>query len=168
MRFPLALLTLFVVAPALSGCGGFGLFGGADLTTLQVAGRYEFTEFTLDPVSDAVRDRRLLGDALSEDITLLLLENGEVRLERIRGDRVDETVASGRFRISGRTVTVRFSNARDVDAFYMPAEIAFEGGGGRLSAEVFREGINLERISSDYRGITRADVVLRIALREID
>ena len=156
---PLALLV------AVSGCGL--LFGAADLTALEVAGRYRFTEYTLDPVSDAVRDANLLGDGLSEDMTILLREDGTVALQRLRGENVDETLTSGTYAISGRTVTVRFDDGDVLEDFYMPSEVRFEGDGESLNAEVFREGINLEDISGDYRGITRADVTLRIRLREI-
>ena len=153
------------VAVALSGCGLLG--GGASLTALEVAGRYRFTEFTLDPVSGAVDDIDLLGDRLSEDVTLLLREDGTAALQRLRGERVDETLSNGTYAISGGTVTVRFDNAGALDDFYMPAEVAFEGGDRQLHAEVFREGLDLERISDDYRGVTRADARLRIRLEEI-
>ncbi|MEM0961099.1 MAG: hypothetical protein AAGK21_01005, partial [Bacteroidota bacterium] len=66
-----------------------------------------------------------------------------------------------------RTVRVSFDDGREVDEFFMPSEIDFEGGDERLRTEIFQEGVNLERISSDYRGITRADIVARIELREI-
>lgn len=165
-RSPL-LIVLLAVVVALPGCGMLGLFGGADLTALEVAGRYRFVEYTLDPVSDAVRDARLLGDVLSEDVTLLLREDGTVALQRLRGDRVDETITSGTFSVSGSTVRVRFDDGEAVEDFYMPDEVAFDADGASLEAEAFREGINLERISDDYRGITRADVTLRIRLREI-
>ena len=154
-----------LTAPALAGCGL--LFGASDLTALEVAGRYQFTEVTLDPVSDAVRDVRLLGDAVSEDLTLLLREDGTASLQRLRGDRVDETLTGGTYRISGRTVAVEFDDPGAVEDLYMPGEIRFEGDGETLRADVFREGINLEAISGDYRGITRADATLRLRLREI-
>jgi hypothetical protein len=166
-RSPL-LLALLTAAVALPGCGGLGLFGGgADLTALEVAGRYQFTEYTLDPVSDAVRDIELLGDRLSEDVTLLLREDGTAALQRLRGERVDETLSNGTYTISGGTVTVRFDDPGALDDFYMPGEVAFEGDGQTLRAEVFREGLDLERISGEYRGVTRADARLRIRLEEI-
>lgn len=160
-------LVLLLTLP-LSGCSVLGLFGGAaDLTTVEVAGRYRFTMVTVDPVSDAVRDYRALGREVSEDLTMMLQEDGVVRLERLRGDRVDAVIANGRYTISGRTVRVTFDDGREVDDFFLPSEIAFEGGGERLRADIFQEGLNLERISSDYRGITRADVTVRVELREI-
>lgn len=159
---PLSLLAFLV---ALSGCGSL-LGGGSDLSVLEVAGRYRFTEYTLDPVSDAVRDIDLRDDVLGDDVTLLLREDGTASLQRLRGDEVDETLAQGSFTVSGETVVTRFRQG-DVEDFYMPAEVRFEGGDGRLEAEVFREGISLERISSEYRGVTRADARLRIRLREI-
>ena len=158
-------LAALALAVALSGCGILG--GGASLTALEVAGRYRFVEYTLDPVSDAVRDVELLGDRLSEDVTLLLREDGTVALQRLRGERVDETISTGTYTISGGTVTVRFDNADALEDFYMPAEVAFEGGDRQLRAEVFREGLDLERVSGDYRGVTRADARLRIRLEEI-
>lgn len=165
MRLLPVFLVALVSAP-LAGCGT--LFGGAaDLTALEVAGRYRFTEYRIDPVSDAVDDVDLLGDRLSEDVTLLLREDGTAALQRLRGERVDETISNGAYRISGETVTVRFDNAGALDDFYMPAEVDFEGGDRRLEAEVFREGLDLERVSGDYRGVTRADARLRIRLREI-
>ena len=158
------LLTLIaLLALPLGGC----LFGGAAaLSPLEVAGRYRFTAFTLDPASDAVRDYRVLGNEVTDDVTLLLTEDGTVRLERLRGDRVDEALASGRYTISGRTVRVTFTSG-DVGSFFMPSQIDFEGGGERLRAEAFQEGVNLERISNEYRGVTRADVTARMELREI-
>lgn len=164
--FALFVLSAALVLP-LSGCGVLGIGGAPDLTAIEVAGRYEFTEFTLDPVSDAVRDYRALGEEVSDDLTLLLQEDGVVRLERLRGDRVDEVVAQGNYEIRGRTVRVSFDDGRAVEEFFLPSEVDFEGGDERLQAEIFREGVNLERVSSDYRGITRADVTLRIELREI-
>lgn len=162
-----SLLLSLVALPILAGCSALGLFGGSALTMLEVAGRYEFTEFTLDPVSDAVRDARLLGDQVSDDLTLLLREDGTVSLQRLRGERVDETVASGTYAISGRDVRVRFDSDRQLDDLYLPRDITFEGGDRQLRAEIFREGVNMEEISSDYRGLTRADATLRIRLREI-
>lgn len=166
----LAVLTAAVALSglALSGCGALGLFGGgADLTAFEVAGRYRFAEYALDPVSDAVRDIDLLGDVVSEDLTLLIREDGTVALQRLRGERVDETLTSGTYDISGRTVTVRFDDDDAVEELYMPSEVAFEADGQTLEAEVFREGLDLERISGDYRGVTRADARLRVRLREI-
>ncbi|MEM6288258.1 MAG: hypothetical protein AAF845_14010 [Bacteroidota bacterium] len=165
-RSPLSLALLAVVV-ALPGCGGLGIFGGSDLTALEVAGRYRFVEYTLDPVSDAVREARLLGGTVSEDMTLLLREDGTAALQRLRGDRVDETLASGVFSVSGETVRLRFDDGDALDGIYMPREVAFEADGQSLSAEAFREGVDLERISGNYRGITRADVTLRVRLREI-
>ena len=159
---PVTLLALLI---ALTGCGGL-LGGGSSLSVLEVAGRYRFVEYTLDPVSGAVDDIDLRDDVLPDDVTLLLREDGTVSLQRLRGEQVDETLAQGSFTVSGDRVTVRFRSG-DVGDYYMPAEIAFEGGDGRLEAEILREGLNLERISSDYRGITRADARLVIRLREI-
>ena len=127
----------------------------------------EFTTFTLDPVSDAVRDYRALGEEVSEDLTLFLQEDGTVRLERLRGDRVDEVMARGTYEIRGRTVRVAFDDGRAVEEIFLPSEIDFEGGDERLKADIFREAVNLERVSNDYRGITRADVTVRVELREI-
>ena len=63
MRTLASFALVALLAFPLSGCGALGMFGGApDLTAIEVAGRYEFTTFTLDPVSDAVRDYRALGE----------------------------------------------------------------------------------------------------------
>ena len=166
---PLAVFALAaLLAVPFGGCSALPFFGGAsDLSPLEIAGRYRFTEFTLDPVSDAVRDYRALGEEVSDDLTLRIEEDGTARLELLRGDRVDEVVARATYSISGRTVRVRFDRARDVDDLFLPGEVEFEGGDRRLRAEIFREAVNLERISGDYRGITRADVVVRVQLREI-
>ena len=160
-------LSLFaVLAVALAGCGLIG--GASDLSNIEVAGRYEFTDYTVEPTAGSVRAKRLLGDELSRDVTLLLLENGTARFERLRGGRVDETLASGTYTIHGREVRVDFRDLGELgDGLLMPRSISFQGGSGRLSAEVFLEGVNLEDLSSDYRGITRADVNLRMELREI-
>ena len=161
---PVLSLTLLV---ALTGCGGLNPFGGGSgLSALEVAGRYRFVEYTLDPVSDAVRDIDLRDEVLPDDLTLLLREDGTASLQELRGDRPGETLAQGTFTVSGETVAVRFRRG-DVEDYYMPAEVRFEGGDGRLEADVLLEGISLERISSDYRGVTRADARLRIRLREI-
>ncbi|WP_412060597.1 hypothetical protein [Rubrivirga sp. IMCC45206] len=165
-RFPLALAALVLVG-SLAGCGMLNPFAKADLTVLEVAGRYRVVEFRIDPVSEAVRDRDLLGDVLSRDATLLLREDGTAALEVLRGERVDETISGGAYTVSGRTVTVRFADRDALGRFLLPAEIRFDGDGSQLSAEIFREGLNLEDISGDYRGITRADATLRIRLREI-
>ena len=178
MRTLASFALVALLAFPLSGCGALGMFGGApDLTAIEVAGRYEFTTFTLDPVSDAVRDYRALGEEVSEDLTLFLQEDGTVRLERLRGDRVDEVMARGTYEIRGRTVRVSFddgttfdtvrSNGGAVEEIFLPSEIDFEGGDERLKADIFREAVNLERVSNDYRGITRADVTVRVELREI-
>ncbi len=166
MRVLLLSLVVTLLVP-LSGCGVLGIGGAPDLTALEVAGRYRFTEFTIDPASDAVRDYRVLGNEVRDDLTLILEEGGSARLERLRGDRVDEVEARGSYTLSGRRVRVAFESG-DADDFLLPSQIDFEGGGSRLRAEVFSEGLNMERISGDYRGITRADATLRIELREID
>ena len=158
----LALLTALL---ALSGCGVLGIGGPPDLTNLEVAGRYRFTKFEINPASGAVRDYKVLGREVRDDLTLKLDESGAARLETLRGDRVDRVESQGSYTISGRTVRVRFDD--DVEDYLLPREIEFEGGGERLRAEVFREGLDMERISDDYRGITRADATLQIELREI-
>ena len=158
-------LSALAVLLVLSGCGILGIGGPPDLTNLEVAGRYRFTKFDLDPASGAVRDYKVLGREVNDDLTLRLDESGAARLETLRGDRVDEVRAQGSYTISGRSVRVRFTD--NVDEYLLPNEIEFEGGGERLRAEVFREGLNMERISGDYRGITRADATLKIELREI-
>ena len=162
MRAPLLSLSVLLL---LSGCGILG--GATPLTNLEVAGRYRFTEFTLDPTSDAVRDYRVMGNEVNDDLTMILTEGGDVRLETLRGDRVDEVKAEGSYTISGRDVRVRFDRG-DADEYFLPDEVTFQGGDQRLRAEVFREGLNMERISSDYRGITRADATLKLELREIN
>ena len=163
LPFSLSALAVLLV---LSGCGVLGIGGAPDLTNIEVAGRYEFTTFTIEPASGAVRDYKVLGREVRDDLTLKLDENGSARLETLRGDRVDEVEARGSYSISGRRVRVRFDG--DVGDFLLPREIDFEGGDQRLRAEVFREGLNMERISGDYRGITRADATLKIELREIN
>ena len=161
---PLAL----IVGLLLPGCGVLGgLFGAPDLTNLEVAGRYRVSEFTVDPVSDAVRDARLLGDQVSEDLTLLLREDGTASLQRLRGEAVDATLSNATYAISGRTVTVRFDDERALGELYLPREVAFEGGNRQLRAEVFRERFDLESISNEYRGLTRADVRIRLRFQEI-
>lgn len=165
-RLPLALAALVLVG-SLAGCGMLNPFAKPDLTMLEVAGRYRVVEFRIDPVSDAVRDRDLLGDVLSRDATLLLREDGTAAMEVLRGERVDETISGGEYTVSGRSVTVRFSDRDALGRVLLPSEIRFDGDGRELSSEIFREGLNLEDISGDYRGITRADATLRIRLREI-
>ncbi len=163
MRTPslLSLIALLV----LSGCGVLGIGGPPDLTNLEVAGRYRFTKFEIDPASDAVRDYEVLGREVRDDLTLRLDESGAARLETVRDDRVDEVKAQGNYSISGRRVRVRLDG--NADDYLLPREITFEGGDKRLRAEVFREGLNMERISDEYRGITRADATLKIELRGI-
>ena len=80
---------------------------------------------------------------------------------------MDQVRASGSYSISGRDVRVQFQSG-DAEDYLLPNEITFRGGDQRLRAEVFREGLNMERISNDYRGITRADATLRLELREIN
>ena len=167
MRALLPLLAVLLVLP-LSSCGILGIGGPPDLTNLEVAGRYRFTTFDIDPASDAVRDYRVLGREVNEDLTIRLREDGTASLEKLRGDRVDEVISGGEYTISGRRVRVRFDDGGAVEDYFLPREIDFEGGDQRLRAEVFQEGLNMERISNDYRGITRADATLRLELREIN
>ena len=154
---------LSVLLLSLAGCSG-----GADLTAVQVAGRYAFTELTLDPVSDAVDDVDLLDDRVPDDLTLLVREDGTVQLERLEdGERVEggEVAARGSYTIDGDRLRVRFDRA--LPDYFLPREITFEAGDERLSADVPYEGVDLEEISDDFEGVTRADVVVRIRLREI-
>ena len=160
---PLPLVGL-VVLLVLSGCSALG--GGRSLTNVEVAGRYRFTTFTIDPESGAVRDYKVLGREVDDDLTLLLDEAGTARLERLDRGEVGDVEARGSYTISGERVTVRLDGG--ADDFLLPREVTFEGGGQRLKAEVRQEGMNLERISGDYRGITRANATLRIELREIN
>ena len=76
-------------------------------------------------------------------------------------------MARGTYEIRGRTVRVSFDDGRAVEEIFLPSEIDFEGDDERLKADIFREAVNLERVSNDYRGITRADVTVRVELREI-
>lgn len=125
-----------------------------------------FTEYTLDPVSDAVRDAHLLGSTLPEDVTILR-EDGSDALQRLRDDQVGETLTEAAYTISGRTVTVTFEDAGAVARFYMPASVDFEAGDRQLRVDVPMEAVDMEATSSDSRGITRADAPLPIRLREI-
>ena len=159
-------VSALAVLLALSGCGVLGIGGPPDLSNVEVAGRYRFTTFEIEPASGAVRDYRVLGREVDKNLTLKLDESGAARLETLRNNRVDRVESQGRYSISGRTVRVRFDG--NVDKFLLPSEVEFRGGDERLRAEIFRENLNMERISNDYRGITRADATLKIELREID
>ncbi|MEM1054423.1 MAG: hypothetical protein AAGI52_02765 [Bacteroidota bacterium] len=159
-------LPLLFALLLVSGCGLLG--GAADLTAIEVAGRYAFTEYEIQPTAESLRDLDLLGDEVSDDLTLFLSESGEARLERLRGDRVDETYGTGTYDIRGRTIRLTLRSVGDLDEVLMPRVIEFEGDGSRLSANVFLEGVNLEDVSNDYSGITRADVRLQVSLREIN
>ena len=159
---PLPLVGLAVLV-ALSGCSALG--GSRDLTNVEVAGRYRFTTFTIDPESGAVRDYKVLGREVRDDLTLLLEENGTARLERLARGVPGDVEAQGRYTISGNRVSVRLDGG--ADAFFLPREVTYEAKDQRLRAEVEQSGMNLERISGDYRGITRATATTRIELREI-
>lgn len=159
-------LSLLATILFLSGCGLLG--GAADLTPFEVAGRYSFTEYRIQPTAESLRDLNLLGDEVSRDLTLVLTETGEARIERLRGDRVDETYGIGSYDISGRTVRLRFRDVGDLADVLMPRSVEFDAGSGRLSSNVFLEGVNLEDVSSDYAGITRADIRLQLSLRTLN
>ncbi len=156
---------LFAAAVLFTGCG---LLGGAkDLTPLEVSGRYDFTDYTVEPTASSVDARDVRGRELSRDVSLTLDQAGGVRVERLRGDRVDETLATGNYFIRGREVRIEFEDLGDLGRdILMPRGITFEADGTRLEADTFLEGVNLEDLSDDYRGITRADVRLRIELRK--
>ena len=144
----------------LAGCGVLG--GGADLTAVEVAGRYEFTELRLDPVSDAVSDLDLRDDLLPDDMTLLIREDGTAQLERLQ---TGEVVARGSYTLAGDRLRLRLD--RGLPDVFFPAEVEFEAGGERLSAEVPFDAVDLGDISDDFEGVDRADVVAHIRLREI-
>ncbi|OZC02885.1 hypothetical protein [Rubricoccus marinus] len=160
--FPLFLLSAVLI----TGCG---LFGGArDLTAIEVAGRYEFTEYSVEPTAGSVDSKNLRGRELPRDVTLVLNEAGEARVERLRGERVDGTLASGSYVIRGREVRIEFSDLGDLGRdVLMPRSITFDADGRRMEADIFLEGVNLEDLSDDYRGITRADVRLLVELRKM-
>ena len=162
------LLSLFLVTLALpvSGCGGFGLFGSSDLTPLEVSGRYQFTEYVMVPTSGAVRNANLLRDVLGDNVVLNLELGGMATLERVGENSVEEVLGSGVYEINGKEVRLTFDSDDRLGSFYMPSTIVFEGGGDRLKAEVFQPAVNLEDISNEYRGVTSADVQLRIGLRK--
>ena len=167
MRRPLlSLLAILLVLP-MSGCGGFGLFGSSDLDPLEVAGRYRFTDYTMEPTSGAVKDANLLRDVLGENVVLNLELGGTLTLERVGDGAVQETFSTGTYEIDGKEVRVSFDDNDRLGSFYMPSTVVFEGGGGRLNAEVFQAGVNLEDIDDDYNGVTSADVQLRIGLRKL-
>ena len=151
---------LAVALSLLAGCGVLG--GGADLTAVEVAGRYEFTELRLDPVSDAVDDVDLRDDRLPDDMTLLIREDGTARLERLQSGDV---VGRGSYTLSGDRLRVRLD--RGFPEAFLPAEIEFEAGDERLSADIPYDDVDLGEISDDFEGVERADVVVRVRLREI-
>lgn len=153
---------------SLSGCSALGLFGSKALTMEEVTGRYRFAEVTVDPTSEALRDKKLTDDVITEDITLLLLADGSARLEQLRGDRVDATLSGGTFSIRGREVAIRFQDEEAVARLSLPMDMTLRGGSGKLEGDIFREGINLEAVSSDYRGITQADVTLKVRMSLIE
>ena len=159
------LLTL-AFALALTGCGLLG--GAADLTPVEVAGRYSFSEYTVEPTAGSV-DSKDLRREIGEDVTLLLTETGEARIETLRRGVPDETLARGSYTLRGQEIRVQFGDVGDLgDRLLMPRSVTFRASSGRLNAEVFLERVNLEDLDDDYRGITRADVNLKIELREID
>jgi hypothetical protein len=157
-------LSVLALTLALTGCGILG--SAADLTPIEVAGRYAFTEYTVEPTAGSV-DSRDLEDELGDGITLILTETGEARIERLRNGVAGEALASGVFAINGSDVTVTFRDLGTFGDMLMPRTLTFEADGSRLRAETFLQNVNLEELSDDYRGITRADVNLKIELREI-
>ncbi|GAB5533804.1 MAG: hypothetical protein Rubg2KO_00530 [Rubricoccaceae bacterium] len=167
MRISLLSFLLVALVLPVSGCGGFGLFGKSDLTALEVSGRYQFTEYTMEPTSGAVRDVNLLRDVMGDNVVLNLELGGIATLERVGENSVEETLSTGTYEITGRNVRVNFDDGGRLSSFYMPGTIVFEGGGDKLNAEVFQPGVNLEDINDDYQGVTSADVQLKIGLRKI-
>jgi hypothetical protein len=164
-----SLLFALTFAIGLSGCGVLGgLFGSKDLTMDEVMGRYRFTEMTIDPTSDVLRDKRLVGETITDDVTLLLLTDGSARVERLRGGAVDATVSTGTFALRGRDVAIRLGTDAELDRLNIPREMTLRGGKGRLEGDLFQQGVNLEAVSPDYRGITQADITLKVRLRRLD
>ena len=113
---------------------------------LEVAGRYRFTEYVTSTdlrgrprrtrCSAATRPRRR-GRSTST--------RRDGPLERCattarRGPGTGSYTIAGRRSASGSTATS--------DDYLLPNEVDFEGGGERLRAEVFREGLNMERIAT--------------------
>ena len=157
-------LLLLLPLLVLTGCGLLG--GASTLTPAEVAGRYAFTEYEVEPTAGSL-DGMDLRRSLGSDVTLRLTEDGVVTAERLRGAAPAETLASGTYSISGREVTLRWDDLGPLADLLMPRRIAFEGGGSRLRADVFLEAVDLESLSDDYDGLTRADVRLIVELREV-
>ncbi len=162
---PLLTLALLI---GISGCSALGLFGSKGLTMDDVTGRYRFVEVAIEPASDALRDKRLTGDVISDDVSLLLLSDGSARLEALRGDRVDATISTGTFTIKGRDVSILFNDEAALQELSLPTKMTLSGGKGKLEGDIFQEGVNLEAVSNDYRGITEADINLKIRMRIVN
>ena len=156
-------LSAFALALLLVGCGG-----SSSLTPVEVAGRYAFTEYKVNPTAGSV-DSKDLRREIGDDVTLLLTEAGAARIETLRDGSPDELLASGSFTIDGGTVRVAFGDLGALGRrLLMPRNVDFEADDDRLRAEVFLTDVNLEDLDDDdYGGITRADVNIEIELREI-
>ena len=159
---PLAALVLAAVV--LTGCGG--LFGSSALTEAEVAGVYEFRTYELQPTA-GLDAYDFLDDDLPDDVAMTL-QGGAVRVERLSGGIARDVLARGTYEIRDREVFVAFSDLGELEGLLMPRRIEFDGGGGRLETDVFLSGLDLEAISDDYRGISRADGRLSVELRRLD
>lgn len=159
------LFSLALVALVLSGCGG--LFGSSSLTEADVAGRYTFRTVELEPTS-GLDSYDILDEQMPEGVVLELNE-GRASIIRVQNGVADEMLADGSYDIRGRDVRVRFAALGGFgDDAMMPNEITFEGGGGRLQADIFMEDVDLDAIDSDeYNGVTAADARYKIELRRM-
>ncbi len=142
-----ALLALAIAFAAFSGCDSNN--PGSDLESLQ--GQYTFATLLFDPTTQALPDVDVAARLNETATTLEIFGNDDVALLRIRFNgetgsrRVDLQVTASRGRITFEALTAE--DEEDLRALLLPRSFSLEyneTNPASISADLFREGVNLE------------------------
>lgn len=142
-----ALLALVIAFAAFAGCDSNN--PGNDLEALQ--GEYKFATLLFDPTTAALPDVDVAARLNDDATTLEIFGNDETALLRIRFNgetgarRVDLSVTASRGRITFQALTAE--DEEDLRSLLLPSSFSLEyneTNPSSMSADLFREGVNLE------------------------
>ena len=138
--------------------GAFGMsVPSAVSQDVHIGGAHGWVEMTRVHIADSLEvDGRRVRLAAARQRPRVFVAH------KLPGELVTRSDPAGR-----RTIFERF-RAMGLADVLMPRSVEFDAGSGRLSSNVFLEGVNLEDVSNDYAGITRADVRLQLSLRTMN
>lgn len=133
----------------------------------DVAGQYEFSEFTFEPTGTAFQPINVLDTLVQAETNLRLSSGGQFILS-YQFENGDVFFPAGRFSVTARTVTLNFDDSYrgQVEELLLSDEMTLrrsEDAEDVLTAEIPKT-INPSEFSERYEGVTSMSGALRLRL----